>query len=96
MYVCMCIYVLYGYVCIYIYICIYICMYIFMCVYVCVRACICLLVHQSPSSSCKKNRFENYMKSKFITTHDSTCNYVVKELILCNIELNKLDELSQE
>ena len=36
------------------------------------------------------------MKSKFITTHDSTCNYVVKELILCNIELNKLDELSQE
>ena len=52
MYVCMCIYVLYGYV--YIYICIYICMYIFMCVYVCVRACICLLVHQSPSSSCKK------------------------------------------
>ena len=29
-------------------------MYICMCVYVCVRECICLLVHQSPSSSCQK------------------------------------------
>ena len=45
--------------------------------------CVCASMYMFVGSSItifilSNNRFENYMKrSKFITTHDSTCNYVV-------------------
>ena len=66
--------------------------------------CVCMYIFVGSSITIfifSNNRFENYMKSKCITTHDSTCILCgnleeLKELILCNIELNTLDELSQE
>ena len=53
-------------------------MYVYMYVCICVCACMYMFVGSSITIFIlSNNRFENYMKSKFITTHDSTCNYVV-------------------